>query len=55
MVAPWLKLLIESRAYDFGWNQGSPYLWSVGDDYERCQTSSQWTQYVLTPFERMSR
>ena len=48
MVAPWLKLLIDSRAFEFGWNQGNPYLWSVGDDYERCQTSSQWTQNVLS-------
>ena len=48
MVAPWLKLLIESRAFDFGWSQGQPYLWPIGDDYTRCQTSSQWTQYAPT-------
>ena len=46
MVAPWIKLLVESRAFDFGWSQGQPYLWGVGDDYSRCQTSSQWTQYA---------
>ena len=43
MVAPWLKLYIDSLQFEFH-PKDQPYLWCVGNDVMRCQTSSQWTQ-----------
>ena len=43
MVAPWMKLYLNSLAFEYH-PKDQPYLWSVGGDVTRCQTSSQWTQ-----------
>ena len=53
LVAPWMKLYIESLAFEFHPRE-QPYLWSVGGDVTRCQTSSQWTQTVKAAFKKYS-
>lgn len=54
LVAPWMKLYIDSQiTFEFHPKE-QPYLWSVGGDAGRCQTSSQWTQTVKAAFKKYS-
>ena len=53
IVQPWLELYLKSMQWDFH-PRNQPYLWNVGGDTERCQTSSQWCQTVKMAFARWS-
>ena len=53
LVQPWLNLYITALQLEFSPNN-QPYLFHVGGDTERCQTSSQWCQTVKQAFARWS-
>ena len=53
LVAPWLKLYLAQLQFEYHPKE-QPYLWAVGGDFTRCQTSSQWCSTVKAAFQRWS-
>ena len=51
---PWLELFVNTLQFEFTDSRNQPYLFSVGGDAERVQTSSQWCQTVKGAFARWS-
>lgn len=53
MVAPWLQLWVDSLKFEYH-PKDEPYLFAVGGDVTRCQTSSQWCETIKGAFRRWS-